>query len=172
LVMRGANDTDVTADTQPIGWEELVNKSDSPGDRKATDKKPADSTAQTPAADTSFADKLREEMAALQAQLAAKNATPVTPALDQFVMLEVRGQEFVQYTFNDPAKPPVNWGPVGNAGDAGAAAGSAANPGLAPDSLDSVESPAAGGPQLRINPMRSNKTKMPIYGGDEETPIE
>lgn len=172
LVMRGANDTDATVDTQPIGWEELVNKTDSPGDRKATDKKPADATAQAPA-DTSFADKLREEMAALQAQLNSKNATPATtPALNQFVMLEVRGDEVMQYTFNDTTKPPVNWAPYGNAGDSKATAGSPTNPGFAPASPDAVEPPTSDGPQLRINPMRSNKTKVPVYGGDEETPIE
>jgi pilus assembly protein CpaB len=173
LVMRGTNDTAEGADTEPVSWDVLVNKSDSPGDRKAADKKPADATTPTPAADTSFADKLREEMAALQAQLNSKNATPAaTPARNQFVMLEVRGDEVMQYTFNDTTKPPVNWAPYGNAGDGKAPAGAPANPGFAPDSLDAVEPPAAGGPQLRINPMRSSKNKVPVYGGDEEEPIE
>jgi hypothetical protein len=58
----------------------------------------------------------------------------------------------------------VNWGPLGAAESAGAAAAPAPSP--------EVDAPPPSGPQLRINPIRNSRPKMPTYGDDGEQPIE
>jgi pilus assembly protein CpaB len=167
LVMRGANDTEDAAVSEPVSWDQLAGNTESPGDRKPSNKKPVDALAKSTVSNPDEA--LLKELADAKAALAAKNATPAAPAFDQFVMLEVRGDQITQYTFNDPTKPPVNWAPFGNTGDATTATGPAA--GLAP-AADAVEPPTTDGPQLRINPIRSGKTPVPVYGGEDEEPIE
>lgn len=153
LVMRGLGDKQEDVDTDPVNWEKIAGKTDTPGDEAALEKqKPKD---ETPAKDDGQEGFLGKFADALKTAPVA-----VAPAVDQFVMLEVRGDNIVQYTFGDTTKPPVNWGPV----DGAAASTTSAPP-------PAVEEPTETGPQLRVAPNRPARNPQPAPS-DEESPIE
>lgn len=169
LVMRGAGDTDDTTDIDAIDWTKLANSTESPGDRKQQDK----SDNQTAVDDeNSFAAALRKGLLEAAANAAAvASQPPAMPAANQFVMLEVRGQEFVQYTFNDPTKPPVNWGMIdGAAAEGGASPNNTSLPTMptyAPPPGDETGDEA---PSLRVSPLRPARNSQPVERYQE--PIE
>ncbi|MEX2187051.1 MAG: Flp pilus assembly protein CpaB [Pirellulales bacterium] len=159
LVMRGAGDTSDTSVTESISWNKLVNSSESPGDRKANGKK-TDIAAAAADDGESLADRIQRELDERMKKFTAATANnAVAPPNNQFVMLEVRGQEFVQYTFADPTKPPIGWGPVD-----GAAVGSAPAP-----AMPAYEPPVDDAPQLRMSPLRPDRTSQPAERYEEPT---
>ncbi|RIK80465.1 MAG: Flp pilus assembly protein CpaB [Planctomycetota bacterium] len=152
LVMRGVGDTEKDVITTPIDWKDIAGNTDSPGDQNAK-AKPKDDL--TPPKQDGFVAKAQEFVDA------AKNLTPaaVAPSVDHFVMLEVRGDNIVQYTFGDPAKPPLNWGPVDGA------ASTTAPPAPA------VDEPSEPGPHLRVAPNHPARNSRPAEDY-EASPIE
>lgn len=158
LVMRGMGDKVEDVDTSPISWDKLVNKTDSPNDQKNADK-PKTVAAAEPSNDAGFVEAVDK---AIAKNVAAPSA--VAPAANQFVMLEVRGDNFVQYTFGDTAKPPVNWGPIENT----AAGSSKTDAPPAPEGTEEVSEPE---PQLRVSPRRPARNPQPAEDY-EDSPIE
>lgn len=153
LVMRGTSDADTATVMEPVSWEKLVNTSETPGDRKDKNDKSSDVLSPTEGG-LSIEEEVRRRLA---------NMMSSQPPKDQFVMLAVRGDQLVQYTFGDPAKPPVGWGAL----DGGSADSSPAPemPEYAPPA-DEADSPA---PQPRISPLRPARNSPPI---ERYAPIE
>jgi pilus assembly protein CpaB len=157
LVMRGLGDKVEDVDTAPVGWDTIAGNTDSPGDENAKGKS---KNTKEPVGDFNAT--------VAQETQAPKTVAPaaITPALDQFVMLEVRGNEFVQYTFGDPAKPPVNWGPID-----GAVAPPAPASAPADEALEAEEPATPAAPQLRTSPLRPARNPQPSEEFDE-SPLE
>jgi pilus assembly protein CpaB len=159
LVMRGLGDKVEDVDNAPVGWKEIVGSTESPDDESGKSK-PKNTTEPAKSGFVEDVAKIAE---------APKPTVPaaIAPALNQFVMLEVRGENFVQYTFGDPAKPPVNWGPID-----GAVVPPAPAPATEPvdePQADTPIEPAA--PQLRTSPLRPARNQ-PSGEEYDESPLE